>query len=170
MTANAAVLRIQAPQRLLHAVNNKIYLFFIVFVGRGNIAINAVSDGVVFNCYLSNIDRVSTFWQIMEQFSDNLRCCSNMISGFELQTACPQCGRGQPSKRGSATSAKRTYEMQSATKNSSSMVCISSTPDSTGMNAGESFEGRGGGARESPKRRREESGWLSMKTRTLIIV
>lgn len=46
---------------------------------------------MTYQCCLNNIDRVSTFWRVLEQFSDNLRCCPNMFSSTESRVACTRC-------------------------------------------------------------------------------
>lgn len=123
--------------------------------GGGNILISAVSDGTVYNCHLSNVDRVSTFWKVMEQFCDNLSCCSNLISGFELQSTCPQCGRGPLSKnKDIAQSFRKRSSLDQTVKTS----CVSSTPDSTAATIAEVPTARTSAPAESPKRRRIDSG------------
>lgn len=59
--------------------------------GRGNCVIKAICDGVAYQCCLNSIDRVSTFWRVLEQFSDNLRCCPNMFSSTESRLTCTRC-------------------------------------------------------------------------------
>ncbi|XP_065057114.1 polycomb protein Scm-like isoform X2 [Rhopilema esculentum] len=124
--------------------------------GRGNIVVNAIADGVVYNCYLSTVDRVSTFWKVMEQFCDNLRCCTNLISGFELQTACPQCGRTGYARKGQSVSVKRTHDISDKPMDNNLSVCISSTPDSTAVGALDASEARVE-TRETAKRKRRNS-------------
>ena len=116
--------------------------------------INAVSDGQVYNCYLPNVDRVSTFWKVMEQFCDNLRCCSNLISGFELQSKCPQCGRRAQAK----TSTIQNYPKRPASNQADKRLCISSTPDSTAATSTDLSVAKSSVSSESPKRRRIDSG------------
>ncbi len=84
-------------------------------------------------CCLSDIDRVSSFWKVMEQFCDSLQCCSNFISGFELQTTCPQCLRGSGSRKGRGSGKKRNYSADDDMQ--SKQQCRSSTPDSTAVSA-----------------------------------
>ncbi|XP_057307411.1 polycomb protein Scm-like isoform X2 [Hydractinia symbiolongicarpus] len=59
--------------------------------GRGNCVITAACDGVTYQCCLNNIDRVSKFWTVLEQFSDNLRCCQNLFSSTKFFSACSRC-------------------------------------------------------------------------------
>ncbi len=127
-------------------------------LGRGNIVINAECDGVVYKCYLSNVDRVSTFWKVMEQFGDNLRCCSNLISGFQLQATCPLCSRGASMKQTLACGQKRRSSTNPITENAVS--CSSNTPDSTAVNVitEESIVGHRESARETQKKPRLEYG------------
>ena len=110
---------------------------------------------MVYNCHLPSVDRVSTFWKVMEQFCDNLRCCSNLISGFELQSTCPQCGRGPPSKNKDIV---QSFRKRSSVDHMDKPSCVSSTPDSTAATISELSTARTSAPSESPKRRRIDSG------------
>jgi len=130
------------------------------YLGRGNILINAVSEGKIYNCHLSNVDRVSTFWKVMEQFCDNLRCCTNLLSGFKLQSTCPQCGQGPllKSKELSFSSNMiQSMQKRPSTDQAEKHSCISSTPDSTAANTVEVSSIKPSTSSESPKRRRLDS-------------
>ncbi|XP_066924748.1 polycomb protein Scm-like isoform X1 [Clytia hemisphaerica] len=63
--------------------------------GRGNCVIKAICDGVTYQCCLNSIDRVSTFWRVLEQFSDNLRCCPNIFSSTESRLPCTRCNNNR---------------------------------------------------------------------------
>ena len=89
----------------------------------------------------------------MEQFCDNLRCCSNLISGFELQTTCPLCGRGASAKPSRVQ--KRALAPVSGAANSAAASCRSDTPDSTAT-TGDVVAGNRG--EYSTKRRRLKYG------------
>ena len=117
--------------------------------------ISAVSDGMAYNFHLSNVDRVSTFWKVMEQFCDNLRCCSNLVSGFHLQSTCPQCDRGPLAKKKDIA---KSSQKRLSTEQLDTPTCISSTPDSTAATTAEYSSTKGFASLESPKRRRIYSG------------
>ena len=57
--------------------------------------IKAICDGVAYQCCLNSIDRVSTFWRVLEQFSDNLRCCPNMFASTEARLPCTRCNNNR---------------------------------------------------------------------------
>ena len=57
--------------------------------------IKAICDGVAYQCCLNSIDRVSTFWRVLEQFSDNLRCCPNMFASTEARLPCTRCSNNR---------------------------------------------------------------------------
>merc|ERR550534_2145393 len=51
---------------------------------------------MTYQCCLNSIDRVSTFWRVLEQFSDNLRCCPNLFSSVDYRQSCNRCQRARP--------------------------------------------------------------------------
>lgn len=63
--------------------------------GRGGFVVTAVCKGVTYQCSISNIDRVSSLWRLLEQFADNLRCCPNIFSSIEQRSQCYRCNRTQ---------------------------------------------------------------------------
>jgi len=145
---------------LIRCAHDQKTVFGFLKPGRGNILINAVSEGKIYNCHLSNVDRVSTFWKVMEQFCDNLRCCTNLLSGFKLQSTCPQCGQGPllKSKELSFSSNMiQSMQKRPSTDQAEKHSCISSTPDSTAANTVEVSSIKPSTSSESPKRRRLDS-------------
>ncbi|XP_047128414.1 sex comb on midleg-like protein 2 isoform X3 [Hydra vulgaris] len=58
--------------------------------GRGNCVITTVCEGTTFQCCLTVIDHVSSLWDILKQFADNLRSCPNLFS-TEMYASCPRC-------------------------------------------------------------------------------
>ena len=98
----------------------------------------------------------------MEQFCDNLRCCTNLISGFELQSTCPQCGQGPLPKSRESSFSSNIMQKRPSTDHVEKQSCISSTPDSTASNAVEVSSIKPSTSSESPKRRRIDSGRSSL--------
>ena len=106
---------------------------FVNVLGRGNCVITAVCDGVTYKCCLNNVDRVSSFWKILEQFADNLRCCPNLFGSAEIHTACTLCGRqsgsafGNPDPSTRFVRHKRPASVSSSVSTSLSTECSSKT-------------------------------------------
>ena len=64
-----------------------------MLLGRGSCVVTAICEGTTYQCCLDNIDRVSAFWRVLEQFADNLRCCQNLFSSTEFGSRCSRCNR-----------------------------------------------------------------------------
>lgn len=90
------VLKSVLEETIRCAIDSKTVFGFLK-PGRGNCVVTAQCDGMTYQCCLNSIDRVSTFWRVLEQFSDNLRCCTNLFSSVDYRQACNRCHRSKSS-------------------------------------------------------------------------
>lgn len=66
--------------------------------GDGKVIINANLDGQLHTCRLPVIDKVSTFWNYLENLFEELLCCENFYTSQPLQGGCTKCASKAPTK------------------------------------------------------------------------
>ncbi|CAN7982417.1 unnamed protein product [Ixodes pacificus] len=66
--------------------------------GDGKVIINANIDGRLHTCRLPAIDKVSSFWNYLENLFEELLCCENFYTSQPLVGGCTKCASKAPTK------------------------------------------------------------------------
>ncbi|XP_064489316.1 polycomb protein SCMH1-like [Ornithodoros turicata] len=66
--------------------------------GEGKVIINATVDGQLQTCHLPAMDKVSSFWNYLENLFEELLCCENFYTAQPLEGGCTKCASKGPTK------------------------------------------------------------------------
>lgn len=66
--------------------------------GEGKVIINATVDGQLQTCRLPVMDKVSSFWNYLENLFEELLCCENFYTAQPLEGGCTKCASKGPTK------------------------------------------------------------------------
>uniref|UniRef100_T1IQC7 TRASH domain-containing protein n=1 Tax=Strigamia maritima TaxID=126957 RepID=T1IQC7_STRMM len=94
----------ESVQACVDCAKSEQQVFSLLKMGEGKIIITANFEGRTRTVHLPRIDKVSTFWNYLENFFEDLMCCENLFTSQPLEGGCSKCAKPVSSKRGSGWS------------------------------------------------------------------
>ncbi|XP_076308461.1 polycomb protein Scm-like [Tachypleus tridentatus] len=89
----------ESIQACIGCANNEKHVFSLLKPGDGRVIIRADFDERINTCCLPTIDKISIFWNFLENILENLLCCENFYTSQTLKGSCKKCSTKSLVKR-----------------------------------------------------------------------